>query len=125
MGPVSVRCGLSSVPAARDDGGMHVSLGHALVVAALVASVFLVLERGDRLFPIIALVASGLEALIVYDVISLSARSVRIDVILPAILLLAGGVCWARATTKTPITAASVATLVAAIQLAGALRLLS
>ncbi|HEY1557122.1 MAG TPA: hypothetical protein VGF94_19940 [Kofleriaceae bacterium] len=96
---------------------MHVSFGHALVGSALVASIVLLLHREDRLFPALALVASGLEALMVFHVIELSSGKLRIDAILPALLMIAGAVCWARDDTKPSITAATVATLVGALQL--------
>jgi len=104
---------------------MHISFGHALVVSALVASVVLLLHRDDRLFPALALVASGLQALMVFHVIELSSGKLRIDVILPALLAVAGGVCWAKDDTKPTITAATVATLVGALQLLLALSVMS
>src|SRR5882724_8326029 len=102
---------------------MHFGLGHALVVTALAGSIWLVLRAGSRLFPIMAAAASGIEALIAFDIISLSVAKFRIDVILPALLLVGAGMCWTRASTKGVITAASVATLVAALQLLIALRI--
>jgi hypothetical protein len=104
---------------------MHISFAHALVVSALIASVALLLHRDDRLFPVLALVASGLEALIVFNVISLSSGKFRIDVILPALLAFAGGVCWAKEDGKVTVTAATVATLVGVLQLLLALSLMS
>lgn len=103
---------------------MHFGFGHSLVVAALVASIWLVLQGGDRLFPMIAAVAAALEALIVFGVISLSVAKFRVDVILPALLLVGAGVCWTRASAKPAVTAATVASLVAAMQLLLALRVL-
>jgi hypothetical protein len=103
---------------------MHFGFAHSLVVAALVASIWLVVQGGDRLFPTLAAVASGLEALIVFNIISLSSGKFRIDVILPALLLVAGGASWTKVSTKSTITAATVATLVGALQLLLALRVL-
>jgi hypothetical protein len=96
---------------------MHVSFAHALVVAAVISSVVLLLQRDDRLFPLIALVASGLEALMVFHVIELSSGKLRIDLILPGLIAVAGGVCWTRCSGKPSITAATVATLVGVLQL--------
>lgn len=98
--------------------------GTALVVAALVGSVVCVLERGDRLMPAIAFVACAIEALIAFQIIQLSSAKFRIDVILPAILVLTGAICWSRSTTKSTITGATVVVLVGLIQLLLALRLL-
>lgn len=97
---------------------------HALVIIALAASIWLVMQSSNRLFPMLAVVASGLEVLIAFGVISLSIAKYRIDVILPALLVVAAGVCWARVTTKGTITAATAATLIGAIQLLGALHVL-
>ena len=96
---------------------MHFGLGHSLVAIALVASIWLVLQKGDRLFPVLALVAAGIEAAIGFGVISLSIAKYRIDVILPALLVVAAVMCWTRATTKGAITAATCATFVGVVQL--------
>jgi hypothetical protein len=101
--------------------GMHVSFGHALVVSALVASIVLLFHRDDRLFPALALVASGLEALMVFNVIELISGKLRIDLILPALLAAAGAVCWGRSDSKPSTTAATVVTLVGLLQLVLAL----
>ena len=103
---------------------MHFSFNHSLVVAALVSSIFLVLNFGERLFPLIALVASGIEAAIVFHLFSLSSGSLRIDVILPAVMLVAGAICWSRSDGKTNVTAGTIVTLVAAMQLLSALQVL-
>lgn len=103
---------------------MHVTFGTALVVAALVASAILVLPRGDRLFPALAVVAAGIEALIAFGIIVLASRSFRVDVILPALLAVAGVVSWARVTSKVHVSAATVVTVVGLIQLLLAVRLL-
>ena len=103
---------------------MHFGLGHALVVVALVASIWLVMQSSNRLFPMLAAVASALEALIAFSVISLSVAKFRTDVILPALLVVAAGVCWTKVSTKGAVTAATAATLVGAVQLLGALHVL-
>jgi hypothetical protein len=96
----------------------------ALVVCALIASVMLALGGGDRLFPAIALVVCAIEALSVFRVIQLSSPKLRIDVILPAVLVVTGGICWSRAATKSAITGATVITIVGLIQLLLALHVL-
>ena|SRR5690242_4856253 len=102
---------------------MHVHFGTALVVTALVSAIILMLHREDRLFPIIALVAAGLEALIAFEILSLSSGKFRIDVILPAVLLVSMGFCWSKVSTKSTITAATAGALVGAMQLLFALHL--
>ena len=94
----------------------------ALAVLALIAAVILVLQGGERLIPLIALVACALEALAAFHVLQLSSPKVRIDAILPAVLAVTGGIAWARSSSKPGITAATVITLVGVIQLLFALR---
>jgi len=89
----------------------------ALVVCALVAAVILVLHGGERLIPVIALVACAIEALTVFHVIQLSSPRIRIDVILPAVLVVTGGIAWARSAGKSAVTASTVIALVGLIQL--------
>lgn len=103
---------------------MDLQLGTILIVSALIGSLVLFFERGGRVVPVIALIAAGIEALHHFDVVSLSSGKFRIDVILPALLVLAGGVCWSRTSTKSTITAATVVFAVGALQLLGALGML-
>lgn len=103
---------------------MHIELGTALIVTALVSSIVLVLHGGDRLFPLVALAAAGIEALIQFNILSISSGKFRIDVIVPALLVIAGGACWAKASTKTAHTAATLALVVGALQLLTALQVL-
>jgi hypothetical protein len=102
---------------------MHISFPTAMVVTALIAAIVLVLNRGDRLFPVIALVAAGVEALIAFKLIQLSSGKLRIDILMSAALLLAGCLCWGKSSTKSTITAATIVALVGAIQLLGAIDL--
>lgn len=100
---------------------MTIDFGTALVVCALIASILLVLGGGERLVPLIALAACVIEALIVFRLIQLSSAKLRIDVILPAVLVVTGGICWSRAASKSAITASTVITLVGLIRLLYAL----
>src|SRR5215470_14648167 len=93
----------------------------ALVICALAASVILVLHGGERVIPVIALVACTIEALTVFHVIQLSSPRIRVDVIMAAALVVTGGVAWARSAAKAAVTAATVIGLVGLIQLLGAL----
>src|SRR5262245_7137625 len=104
---------------------MHFELGHVLMISALIGSVVLVFHRDDRLFPVVAALASGLMTLMMFNVISLSSGRFKIDVILAAILAIAAGIVWARSTTKATITAATVATFAGAIMLMQRLAMLS
>lgn len=101
---------------------MTIDLGTALVVCALLGALMLVLQGGQRLVPLIALVACAIEALTAFRVIQLSSAKFRIDVILPAILAVTGGICWSRSTAKSAITASTVVAIVGLIQLLMAIR---
>jgi hypothetical protein len=103
---------------------MHIELGTLMIVSVLVSALVLALGRGDRVVPLVAVVAAGLAAAIHFGVISLSLAKFRIDVILPAIFVVTGGVCWARSTAKGSTTAATVLIAVGTILLLGALRLI-
>lgn len=100
---------------------MHTDFGTALVVAALVSAVLLVLGGGERTFPVIAAIAAAIESLISFHIITVSAGKYRIDLILPAVMLVAGAICWSRAGGKSSITAATVVTLVGTVQVLFAL----
>ncbi len=104
---------------------MHFNLGTALIATALAAAIYLLLNKSDRLFPMIAVIASGIELLLGLGVMSLSVSKFRIDVILPALLVVSGAICWSRSAEKGSITAATGLALVGAIQLVTALRILS
>ncbi len=92
-----------------------------LAVCALIAAVILVLQGGERLIPLIALLACALEVLALFDVLHLSSPRVRIETILAVVLAVTGAVAWARSSSKPAITAATVIALVGAIQLLHAL----
>ena len=94
-----------------------------MVLLALAGSVVLVTQASARLFPIIALVASGLEALLMFRIVTFSVSGVSIFLILAIALLIGGGVSWVQTESKHTVTAATAVVLVGAIQLAGALHL--
>ncbi|HVK87520.1 MAG TPA: hypothetical protein VM513_25560, partial [Kofleriaceae bacterium] len=103
---------------------MRFDLGTVLIITAFAAALFLLFAKSDRLFPTIAVVAAGIELLLATRIMTLSLSKFRVDVILPALLLIAGGVSWGRASEKGTVTAATVIAFVAALQLVLALRLL-
>lgn len=102
---------------------MHIDFGTALILATLCAALVLVFHRSDRMFPTIAVIAAGIQTLMAFGVLTLALAKFRVDVILPALLVISGGVCWSKSATKTAITAATIVTLVGAMQLLLALRL--
>jgi hypothetical protein len=103
---------------------MHIELGTLMILSALISALVLALDRGNRVVPLVAVIAAALAAAIHFGVLSLSLAKFRIDVILPAIFVVTGGISWARTTTKGATTAATVLFAVGAMMLLGALRLL-
>ena len=97
----------------------------ALVIVALVSSIVLMLETSSRTVALVAVIASGIEALLVFGLMSLSVAKFRIDVVLPALLAISGAIAWARTSSKHAVTAGTLVTAVGALQLLGALHILS
>ncbi len=104
---------------------MHFNLTTVLIITTLCSSIYLLLNKSDRMFPMLAVIASGVQLLLAFGLMSLSLAKFRIDVILPALLLVAGIVCWTKVSTKGTITAATIVLLMGATELLGALRILS
>jgi uncharacterized membrane protein YjjP (DUF1212 family) len=104
---------------------MQIEFTTALVVATLAACVVLVMQPGDRLVSAIALVTAGIAALIDFRIIALSSPKFRIDVILPAVLVITGAIAWTRAAKKTQVSAATVVVVASVVMVLGALRILT
>ena len=102
---------------------MHIDLGTVLAVTALLSS--LVLMKTDRVFALVALAAAGIETLMAFGIMTLTLAKFRIDAILPALLLVAGAVCWTKVATKSAVTAATIVTLLGGLELMIALRVLT
>jgi hypothetical protein len=97
------------------------SIATLLVLTAVVGSVVLVAQSTSRTFPLVALVASGLEALLAFRVVSFSVSGVNILFLLALALLVGGGASWMHATAKPSVTAATAVAMVGAVQVLGAL----
>ena len=104
---------------------MNFNMATLLIGLTFAASIYLMLNKSDRLWPIVAVIASGVQLLLAMGLMSLSLAKFRIDVILPALLVVAGVICWSKVSTKGTITAATIVSLIAAVELLGALRILS
>jgi hypothetical protein len=104
---------------------MSFNLDTVLIIATLVSAIYLLLQKTDRMFPTVAVIAAGVQLLLSWGIMSLSLARFRIDVILPAVLVVSGAVCWGKCSTKGTITAATLVTVIGAIQLLAALRILS
>ena len=97
------------------------NIGTLLVLTAVVGSVVLVAQSTSRLFPLIALVASGLEALLAFKIVSFSVSGINVLFILALALLVGGGASWMHATAKPSVTAATAVAMVGAVQVLGSL----
>ena len=96
---------------------MHFHVDAALVVVAVVSSIVLLLQGGERAVALVALAASGFEALRAFGLMSVSIAILRIDVVVPAVLAVAGTLAWLRAASKPAVTAGTLAGAVGAVQL--------
>jgi hypothetical protein len=99
------------------------SVATLMVLAALAASLVLVVQATARLFPVIALVASGIETLLAFKIVSFSVSGISVYLVLAAALLVSGGITWFQSESKPIVTAATVVTLIGAIQVAWALKI--
>jgi hypothetical protein len=102
---------------------MHIELNTVLAVTALLSA--LVVMKTDRIFALVALAAAVIQTLMAFGIMTLTLAKFRIDVILPALLLVAGAVCWSKVATKSAITAATILTLLGGLELLIALRVLT
>lgn len=104
---------------------MHFNMGTVLVITTLCAAIYLLMNKSDRMFPTIAAIAAGIQTAMLFGVMTLTLAKFRVDVILPAVLVVCGVVCWMKVSTKGTITASTLIALIAGIELLGALRILS
>src|SRR3954469_18177048 len=91
-----------------------------LAIAALVASIVLVLHRRDRLLAIIACCVSGVEVLGVFGIVHLGGGTL-VALLLGGALAACGVLLWMRSSGRNPVTAATVLALVGAVQVLAAL----
>ena len=89
---------------------MHAN--NLLTVVALAASVFLVLNVPARLFPVIALVASALEALRAFGILSLKVPMIGAALLFGGAMVVGGVGSWIKSSGKVPVTAAVLVALV-------------
>jgi hypothetical protein len=102
---------------------MHLNMSTITIGLAFAASLFLFFKETNRLFPTLAALASGVELLLALGVMSLTLSKYKIDVILPALLAVAGVACWTKVSSKGGVTAATIAALIGTMQLLLALHL--
>lgn len=101
---------------------MH--LWNVLIAIALIGSIILVIDARQRLYALVALIASGLEALIAADMVTFGVKGISLGLILGGVLAVAGALCYWRATAKHAIAAATLVTAVGALQAARFLELI-
>src|SRR5947207_15600222 len=89
---------------------MHVN--NLPVVVALAASVLLLLKVPGRLFPLIALVASAIEALRAFGILSLKVPVIGAAVLFGGAMVVGGAGSWIKSSSKVPVTAAVLVALV-------------
>lgn len=94
-----------------------------LMWMALGGSLVLVAQYRPVIFPVIALVASLFEALTAFHLVHVSVARVPLSLVFGAALLVAGLVVYFRASAKSTVTAATLVTIVGALQTLAALHL--
>lgn len=99
------------------------SLSVLLVLLAVAASVLLLVQYPNRLLPVAALLASGLQALAAFGVLEVRSGVVSLPLLFGAAILVAGVVFWFKVRERTPVTAATLLVLVGGLQVAQALGL--
>lgn len=97
---------------------MQLQLGTALVLVAVLASAFLVIDREHRTSPFIALAAALVQALLLFDVFDFLRYIWRIELILPVTQFVCAYTVWSETRQKRPITASTVLLVVTFIELA-------
>jgi len=90
----------------------------ALAVSALVASVLLVASSQQRVLPVIALVAAGVETAVAFGYLRIAINGLPLGLLLGLALALPGLVGWLRATAKGSISAAAVLAFTGVLQVA-------
>ena len=94
-----------------------------LVWIALVGSLVLVAQFRPVVFPVVALVASGFEALMSFHLVSINVAHVPLGLVFGVALLIAGVAVFAKAAAKSSVAAATAVALVGALQTIVALHL--
>ena len=102
---------------------MHMNMATITIALAFAASLYLFFKETNRLWPTLAAIASGVELLLAMGIMSLTLSKFKIDVILPALLAVAGVLCWTKVSSKGGVTAATIAALIGVMQLLLALHL--
>lgn len=89
-----------------------------LIFVALGASILTLLRGNTRLWPVVATAASGIEAAYALRLVDFVIKGVPLALVLAGVLTTAGALIWTGASGKLQITAATLITLVGAVQVA-------
>jgi hypothetical protein len=92
-----------------------------LPLAALVASIVLLLHNAHRVLAIIALAVSGVEVVLAFGLVHFGVRGLPLGLIFGATLAVVGAVLFLRVHHKNAVAAATVIALVGVLQLLTAL----
>ena len=103
---------------------MHMSYSTLPLAATTAASLYLLLQGGgERRYAVIAFIVSLMELLLALHIVTFSIAKFRVDVIMAAVLAVAGCLCWGKSSAKGGVTAATIVSLIGLMQLVLALRL--
>ena len=103
---------------------MHFNMVNLMVLAALAASLLLLFRSAERVPAVIAVIASGIQALIALRLVTFHGPP-YLGTLLAAALAVAGVWAWSRAGSKPAVTAATVVAFIGLVQLLLALRLMA
>jgi hypothetical protein len=95
-----------------------------LIILALVGSAVLMAQYRPVIFPLIALIVSGFEALMSFHLVQLSVARVPLALVFGIALTFAGVAVHIKATTKISVSAATIIAIVGALQTLSALHFL-
>lgn len=103
---------------------MHFNMVNLMVLAALAASLLLLFRSAERVPAVIAVIASGIQALIALRLVTFHGPP-HLGTLLAAALAGAGAWAWSRAGSRPAVTAATVVAFIGVVQLLVALRLMA
>jgi glucose dehydrogenase len=95
-------------------------MGHSLVVAALAASILVLVVQNGGIYPIVAVAVSGIEALLSFGIVHVSIS--HLWLILGIALAVVGVMIYLRSSAKPAVAASAIIALVGALQVWQGLR---
>ena len=89
-------------------------MGHSMVVAALAASILVLVVQNGGLYPIIATAVSGLEALLTFGIVHVAIP--HLWLILGVALAVVGVMIYLRSSAKPAVAGATVIAIIGVLQ---------